>query len=277
MGTVITISGLSVLVLVAAFAGIVFFCRNRRAIKNLEHQLIRDQFRTSLLNILVHDIMNPILAVRFSIENLKRHAPSDLHGYVDNSLEAIENLNQLVQRVRDLRAFDAGYKRLKYSSVSVNEMLAAIQKTFQNRLDEKGIALKMELDPKASLVDVDPVIFLSNVLNNIFDNAIKFSRKGSTIEIAACSLDEDVEFMVNDQGIGMQNDLVDSLYSGFQNKVRTIPGGDSGSGIGMMQVANYLNLAGGRIHIVSKSEVTHPEDHGTTIRIRLPKRQDLVQ
>lgn len=271
MLTTILISMLSAALFAVILAAFVYFRRSRALIRRLEEQIGRNQFQTSLLNILVHDIMNPILAARFSVENLKRHSPSELHSYVNNALTSIEDLNELVKRARDLRAYDTGRKRLYYAMVHVNDMLVSVQKTFQDRLNEKGIALKVRHDASVSQVEVDPVIFLSNVLNNIFDNAIKFSRKGTTIELAAYSLGDDVEFMIKDQGIGMQKDLVENLFSGLLDNVRTTTGGENGSGIGMMQVAKYMNLAGGQVRVESSSESANPQDHGTTFRVRLPK------
>ena len=62
-----------------------------------------------------------------------------------------------------------------------------------------------------------------------------------------------------------------SLYEGFGHSVRPDLTGETGTGIGMLQVNNYLRLAGGTLSIQSRPEHSNPEDHGTTVKIFLPR------
>lgn len=256
-------------------AALALYGLHRRHLKNLASVRAHDQLQASLINILVHDIMNPILAARFSLENLKRNIPSEFHRSVLLAIDSVEELNKLVQRVRDLRAFESGRKHLRISNVCVNDLLKSVEKTFSARAASKDIQLVVIPDEQAVFVDVDPVIFLTNVLNNLVDNAIKFSRKGRRVEITAYATDALVEFSVSDEGVGMDERLAASLCLGLDDTVRADPSGESGTGIGMLQVNNYLRLTGGSIEIQSRPETRYPEDHGTTVKIRLPRTQQI--
>ena len=247
--------------------------RQKKNIASLCEQIAQDRFYMSLLNTILHDILNPIVAAKYSLENLKSQASEELQPYVSNSLTAIQQLSLLVQRIRDMRAFDTGKKSLQFSRIGVNKVLTAVETTFKERTRVKGIKLLVRKDRMKSLVEVDPIIFPSYVLNNIVDNAIKFSDAGTTIEIAGYPVGNDIEFIVKDQGAGMTDETVSKLLEGKFEDICPSPQGLKGLGIGMRQVSTYLELAGGSVHVESRTLEQSPSDHGTVYKIKIPKVQ----
>ena len=247
--------------------------RQKKNIATLCEQIAQDQFYISLLNTILHDILNPIVAAKYSLENLKRQSNEDLLPYVDNSLSAIEQLSLLVHRIRDMRAFDTGKKSLQFTRISVNKVLSTVENTFKERTRAKGIRLLVRKDRQRSRVDVDPIIFPSYVLNNIVDNAIKFSKAGTTIEIAGYSVGIEIEFLVKDQGVGMNEETVGKLQEGKFEDICPAAPALKGLGIGLRQVAKYLELAGGSVHVESRTKEQSPSDHGTVCKVKIPKVQ----
>jgi signal transduction histidine kinase len=247
--------------------------QQKKHIVSLCEQIGQDQFYISLLNAIVHDILNPIVAAKYSLENLQRKASEDLLPYVNSSLNAIEQLILLVQRIRDMRAFDTGKKSLQFMRIGVNRVMSGVETTFKDRTRAKGIKLLVRKDRQKSQVEIDPIIFPSYVLNNLVDNAIKFSKAGTTIEIAGYAVGADIEFLVKDQGAGMNEETVSKLLEGKFDDICPSPPGLRGLGIGMRQVAKYLELAGGTAHVESRTEEQSPNDHGTVYKIKIPRVQ----
>ncbi len=245
----------------------------KKSLAKLCEQVAQDQFYISLLNTILHDILNPIVAAKFTLENLKRQATPDLEPYVDQALSSVQELSLLVQRVRDMRAFDTGKKSLQFHRTAVNRVLASVENTFKDRARAKGVKLAVQKDRTRSNVEIDSIIFQSYVLNNIIDNAIKFSKAGTTITISGYPVGNEVEFVVKDQGIGMSSESVSKLLEGKFDDICPTSNTSKGLGIGMRQVAKYLELAGGKVHVESRTVEESPSDHGTVYRITIPKTQ----
>jgi len=247
--------------------------RQKKYILELCDQIAQDEFYISLLNTILHDILNPIVAAKYSLENLKQQVTEDVLPYVEKSLNSLEQLSLLVQRVRDMRAMDTGKKSLKYTKTGVNRVLKGVENTFKERVKAKGIKLVVRKDRFKSQFEVDPIIFPSYVLNNIVDNSIKFSKKGTTIEIAGYPHGSDIEFLVKDQGSGMSEETRSKLLELKFDELCPSPTGVKGLGIGMRQVAKYLEMAGGTIEVESRTEEQYPQDHGTVYKIKIPRTQ----
>jgi signal transduction histidine kinase len=256
------------LLAVAGLSVLILSIRQKRTIRKIR---AHEQSQANLLNILVHDILNPILAARFSLENLKRELHGASQRHVQQAIDSVEELNKLIQRVRDMRAFDSGRKQLRIAATSVNDLLKVVEKTFAARADSEEIRLIVTPLAVDCSVDVDPVIFVSNVLNNLVDNAFKFSRRGLKIQVSAEDVGTGVEFQVRDEGVGMDSRLTGTLNQGLGGDVRPDHAGQAGTGIGMLQVNSYLRLAGGALSIQSRPEQAFPEEHGTTVKINLPR------
>jgi len=237
-------------------------------------QLAQDQFYISLLNTILHDILNPIVAAKYSLENLKNQSSEEHLPYVEKAMGSIDELCLLVKRVRDMRAFDTGKKSLQFTKVSVNKVLRMIENTFRDRTRAKGIRLVVKKDKKSSVVEIDPIVFTSYVLNNIVDNSIKFSKSGSLIEITCYPVGDEVEFIVKDQGSGMSESSVCALMEGKFDDICADSTEPKGLGIGMKQVATYLELAGGSVHVESRTQEQSPNDHGTIYKVKIPKSQN---
>lgn len=245
----------------------------KKSLAKLCEQVAQDQFYISLLNTILHDILNPIVAAKYTLENLKHHATTDFEPYVDQALSSVQGLSLLVQRVRYMRAFDTGKKSLQFHRTAVNRVLATVENTFKDRARAKGVKLVVQKDRTRSNVEIDPIIFQSYVLNNIIDNAIKFSKAGTTITISGYPVGNEVEFVVKDQGIGMSSESVGKLLEGKFDDICPTPNTSKGLGIGMRQVAKYLELAGGKVHVESRTLAESPSDHGTVSKITIPKTQ----
>jgi len=246
----------------------------KKKIDTLCEQVARDQYYISLLNTILHDILNPVVAAKYCLENLKAQAPRELFPYIEKSMNSIGQLSLLIERVRDMRAFDSGKKSLQFTKIGVNKVLSMVENTFKDRVRAKGIRLIVRKDRSRSYVEIDPIIFSSYVLNNIVDNSIKFSKGGTFIEIAGYPIGSDIEFFVKDQGSGMTEDTVNKFMEGKYEEICSNEEGPKGMGIGMRQVAKYLELAGGSVHVESRTAEQSPYDHGTTYRVKIPGSQN---
>lgn len=227
----------------------------------------------TLLRALSHDIINPLAVIMGYAQKGKSEMTNAGHQvpamYFAKILNSAENQRDLIEHFKMMRANADGKNALKLSKVPVSGVISQIEHTFGQKLEEKNIQLKINAPELKELhVLAEPTSLNHNVLNNLISNAIKFSHKGSTIEISAIKLSGQVQITVRDKGIGMPQELVRKVFRTDKHTSRIGTGGERGTGFGMPVAKAYMSRYGGEIEIDSRAESEYPEDHGTTVTLK---------
>ncbi len=251
----------------SVFAYLLMLSRQR-----LEQRLEKERVHGILLNLLVHDIVNPMMIVRFGGETAQRLAPPELKAPLEKVLYGVSQINEVIGRVKDLRAVEAGRFVPKVEGVPVNDVIDEATRLFEQRLKAKELQGHFERAPADTKVLVDRVIFQNNVLSNLLSNAVKFSEKGGQVSLRY--LGEDGRFVileVRDHGMGMSEAIRSNLFLENADVLRPGTLGEKGTGIGMLQVKTYMKVFGGHVTVESKAKTTGAADHGTAFKLFVPK------
>ena len=228
-----------------------------------------------LLRILSHDLSN-LLTISFgSVAALKKNLGTGDETSI-KYLKKIEfsNLRQK-ELIEKVRSFDANKDKLDSAEIQKHSLTKLIEESlvvFEDRLESKEI--RIELDDSfgdETHVYVDRVLFVNNVLNNILSNAIKFSENKSTIKIRIMQENEEVILEIKDQGIGIPDDMLQSLFVGGVNNSRPGVNGEAGTGFGMGLLKSTLDIFNCDIDVESRVKSEKASNHGTKITIKFIK------
>ncbi|MBI4703383.1 MAG: sensor histidine kinase [Deltaproteobacteria bacterium] len=151
---------------------------------------------------------------------------------------------------------------LRRQPVSLRDLATCAAERFAAAHPEH--ALELELDSAVGEIDADPAL-LRRVLDNLLDNAAKYSEPGAgPIQLAATSTPEPVAVEVRDRGIGVASEDLPRLFAPFFRTDRSRSRGTGGSGLGLSLCARILEAHGGRI------EARLRPGGGLTLRFELP-------
>lgn len=93
---------------------------------------------------------------------------------------------------------------------------------------------------------------LNTILRNLIQNSIKFTNEGGKVLVHADKLNNYVKITVGDNGIGMDEKIIDKLFSLDINKSRSGTAGESGTGIGLILCKDFIEKLNGNIQVESK-------------------------
>ncbi|HZP19397.1 MAG TPA: ATP-binding protein [Bauldia sp.] len=181
-------------------------------------------------------------------------------GYVMSSSDA---LLALVNDILDLATIDAGIMELELGEVDVAGVVAAAVDGLKDRLAEKRITLRQEIDPRSGSLIADAKR-VRQILSNLIANAIGFSPDGGEVRIAAAREGGEIVFTISDQGPGMPPDFASRAFEPFASRSQGAARG--GVGLGLTIVKSFVSLHGGTVEIASA------EGQGSTVTVRLPLR-----
>ena len=224
--------------------------------------------KSTLLNVLCHDIANPLHVIKAFSEFLEDDDPSSIE--VKNIIKAADVIEQIIEHLRLIQVADTKTTELELVPVKLSDCIEQAVFVFESKLKGKGLSINYDKANTDSVTMLAEPVSLSNfVINNIISNAIKFSEKDQSIDIVFDRENEYIHLSIQDHGVGMTPEMIDNLF--VLNKLHSSPGteGETGTGLGMKVMSSYVNSFGGQIEVESKIKENDADQHGTTFHIWL--------
>jgi PAS domain S-box-containing protein len=210
--------------------------------------------RDELIAVVSHELKNPLTAIGTGILLIKRSAVSlskeypILYRACDNIDASVRRMSRLVSDLLDAARIEAGHLKLEPKTVGVTDLLRETIQTFLPLVGEKKIRLDQSISPSLPMItcDKDRII---QVLSNLIDNAIKFTREGGSILVKAELQGDLVRFEVKDSGTGIAED---NLLNVFDRYWQAKQFAFRGTGLGLSIAKGLVEAHGGRIWVESR-------------------------
>ncbi len=246
-------------------------------IKELESELVEARMqaeetaraRENYLANMSHEIRTLMNAVIGMTGQLARSVLSDKQRFQLGVIQtAADNLMEMINDNLDLSKISAGKMQLENVSFNPHKVLADVVRMQALKASEKSIYLQVkEDDPGVSDVLVGDPVRLKQILMNLVSNAVKFTRQGGvdvSLQLTRnVGHEQELEWIVEDSGIGMDTDFVGHLFEEYSQEKLPDDFQSQGTGLGMHIVWKLVKLMHGEIHVDSK------KGKGTQFRVRL--------
>jgi signal transduction histidine kinase len=223
-----------------------------------------------MLHLVCHDVANQFAVLSMSFKLIKEDPDQKLSDFLPRMSVAIKNGIELTHLVRDLRRSED--IRMNLEAVALRPSLADSLLLMEDKLREKKLRVLSEV-PDLKVM-AEPCSLNNSVFGNILSNAIKFSPRGSLIEIKARSGPDTICISFRDHGIGMPPKIIEKLFDVGHSHSRRGTEGEKGTGFGMPLMHRFVTQFGGKVEVDSRDIESDPGDHGTEFRIHLRLAKD---
>ncbi|MEN9359790.1 MAG: hypothetical protein RL095_1325 [Verrucomicrobiota bacterium] len=217
-----------------------------------------------LLQIVTHDLSNPIGVILHDVSHLKNLEDPVLAKRVKRISDSAALAHGLIDCVREWRRIESQGVQLEFSN-----LLGEIQRAaavLDSRLQAKGLKMEIDISPDLETM-VEKRSFSLSVLSNILSNAIKFSHPGGLIRINAEVHAGLLQLRISDQGIGIPQPDIGKLFDASKSQSRIGTAGEQGTGFGLSIVKRLMDAYEGSVSINSVSEADSPDSHGTIVTL----------
>ncbi len=227
-----------------------------------------DRLKNQMIRMTSHDLKNPLSAAMFHIELLQEEGAGIFTEEMINDVNTIwvqlERMNRITRGILDLERVQSGM--LNYEECEIEQIVQASLHEFEDQATKKGVTMEKHLPDSLPIVTGDR-LQLTQALNNLVENAVKFTPAGGKISISAEHVEDHVVIHVADTGVGIATEDQPRVFERFFRAHH--PGQEqiSGSGLGLSLVKAVVDAHKGRIWL--ESEV----NKGTTVHLVLPARQ----
>ncbi len=218
------------------------------------------QAKSDFLSTISHEIRTPLNAVVGLSHYLLQDQPGEHQLQNLTSLRySAQHLTALINDILDYNKLESGTVTFEEQITDLKDVLNGIYLAYKPKALEKGLKLELELDEAIkNPVYVDRTR-LSQVLNNLLDNAIKFTREGE-VAIRLEKLDQadgrmQVKFEVSDSGIGIPKEKQSVIFERFMQASTSTTREFGGTGLGLAIIKKLLELQGTKIDLESEEGV----------------------
>ena len=182
---------------------------------------------------------------------------------------ASELLNHLVSDILDYSKIEAGEIQLEVVEVNIDAFLEHMEALFRESATQKGIVLAFSSDTDVPSLIATDALRLTQIINNLLSNALKFTAKGQVGLLIRLKNRRDTKhatllFEVSDTGIGMRQEHIEALFQPFTQADNSTTREYGGTGLGLSIVRRLAHVMGGEIDVQSV------EGRGSFFTLNLP-------
>ncbi|SHM58635.1 two-component system, OmpR family, phosphate regulon sensor histidine kinase PhoR [Cyclobacterium lianum] len=251
------------------FMGIIIICFIY-AIRVIIRQKKISEVKNDFINNMTHEFKTPISTVSLAIEALQDpdlfDQQSIRHRYLGIIREENTRLGKQVEQVLQAASLDKKDFKLKIEKINLIEAVEEAKRHFELVVEKRGGTIATDYQVSREEVAADP-FHLNNIINNLLDNANKYSRESPRISITIRESKGYFKLAVQDEGIGMSREVQKKIFEKFYR----VPTGNihdvKGFGLGLSYVKTMVEAHRGSIEVESEP------GHGSIFTINLPSEQ----
>lgn len=228
-----------------------------------------NETKDKLFSIIAHDLRSPFSSLLGFSSLLNEEVKSDNFNnvklYSKQLLNISSNTFELVDNLLNWARSQQAMIKTETTSITLADLAKNTISVLMSKAEEKNINIKVSIDPETKVLSDNNMLMV--VLRNLISNAIKFTYKGGMIEIGCVEKESHYIIFVKDNGQGIDQGVKDKLFK--NNEGHATPGteSESGSGLGLLLVSDFVKKLGGKIWVESTP------NKGSTFSFTIPKTQ----
>ncbi len=222
--------------------------------------------KDKFLSIISHDLKNPFHILLGYTELLKEDLDdlnkSEIHSMASAMHETASTSYKLLENLLDWSRLQLGAYKPVPSVVSLNALANTTFQFLTQQAAVKNITLKADFDREYQIFA--DAKMMEAVLRNLISNAIKFTHQGGEVSVSGNQSGKTVELHVADNGVGMEEELLEKLFRLNEKVSRKGTANESGTGFGLLLVREFVEKNGGELTVKSEP------GKGSVFTIRMP-------
>ncbi len=241
--------------------------KNRELISANEELKKLDELKSDFLSLVSHELKTPLSSMKISAEYLESNVnvnPADRKEMLQIIIRNIDRQTRLINDILDLSKIEAGKTELHFDKVEISDIAESSYENIKPLALAKNLSIVLDIPENLSPVMADREKLII-VLNNLFENAVKFTPAGGSIILSAKEDTGWIEVNMKDTGIGIEKEKLGKIFDKFYQVDSSSRRKAGGCGLG-------LSISSGRIRAhESVIQVESETGKGSTFSFRLKK------
>lgn len=215
------------------------------------------QIKSDFLSMISHELRTPLNAISGSVYSLKQENPTDSQLNTLQTISfAVDNLIIMINDLLDFQKIEAGKLSIENAPFHLSETINQVLKGLAFHARDSKNQLNLDIDPNLNVIVKSDKTRLSQILNNLITNALKFTHEGQ-VDVRAKFLGQKVDrikihFEVQDTGVGIAKEHQERIFDDFDQVKPSFNSKYGGTGLGLSITRRLLKLMGSNISLESE-------------------------
>ncbi len=212
-----------------------------------------DKSKKDFVSNAAHELRSPMTSINGFVEGMLDGTipQSEYPTYLRIVSSEVKRLTKLVKSMLDLSRIESRRDKLVLQNVDINELLRRVVLRFGQKIETKGIIPEINLSAEKLIVAAD-ADKIEQVMQNLLDNAVKFTGAGKKIYLYSYKKGNKVYIVLKDEGAGISEEDIKFIWDRFYTVDKAHTGHKSGTGLGLSIVKSILEQHGQTITVKSK-------------------------
>jgi len=234
-----------------------------------EHKNAHDKINT-LLRVLGHDLSNPLMLALMKTDRLISKDGEIQKKDIRVVYNACKRMESIIRNIQRYNKIKDGKFSPQLVPLSISDTIEESLELFSEQILNKKITVEVSGEKEAIFL-ADKDVFVHQIFNNIFSNAIKFSKQAGRIEVNIESTPEHVIIGIADEGEGVPDHFKQSLFNFQESQSTDGTLGEQGTGYGLPLAKTFAEAFGGSVYLSSSKAQLRTLRDGSFFCIKLPK------
>jgi len=212
------------------------------------------EIKNDFINNMTHEFKTPLATISLAVDALRNNKVIEDRTKMEyfSSIIKEENkrMNKHVETILQAALMDRQEIKLNKAPLRVHELIKEVISNYTLQLQEKDGRIELDLNASNDYIHADEVHF-RNLISNLVDNAVKYSKENLVIKISSENADENIVMRFEDNGIGMSKETVRRIFERFYRAHTGNVHNVKGFGLGLSYVKTIIDAHGGKIRVES--------------------------
>lgn len=240
---------------------------NALLLKQQEELTQLNKSKDEFISLASHQLRTPATAIKqllgLALEGFAGDIPTQLLPLLQNSYDSNERQINIINSLLKVAQIDAGKVILRKEPTDANQFVTQIVNDYRNTTNERKQTLQLELAADSVTISADKQ-YLRMAIENIVDNASKYTLEGGTITVTILTQKDSIRLSITDTGVGIGPEDIATLFEKFKRVANDLSQKVAGSGLGLYWAKKIIELHNGSISVESTL------NEGTAFHIHLP-------
>lgn len=235
----------------------------------LNQALENDKLKTDFITTISHELRTPLNIILSTTKLISLSIKKSIidKEYLLLKLDYIENnsnkLLKLINNIIDITKIESGFLTPNFAMDNIVEVVENTTLSIIDLAKEHNLNIIFDTEEEEIMMSIDRIM-IERIILNLISNSIKFTKSSGTIYVSIHKKDDNVIISVEDNGIGIPNNEIDTIFNKFHQVDSSLSRHNEGSGLGLFIVNSLVKLHHGKIEVFSIENI------GTKFDIILP-------
>ncbi len=227
-----------------------------------------NESKDEFISLASHQLRTPASTIKqllgLLLEGFEGTLPINISEIIQKAYEINDRQIMIVNSMLRVAQIDSGKVVLNKQWLDLNEILRGVEKQYRGVINDRGQTVDLSLQ-KAPLTIIADEHYLRMAIENIIDNASKYTNSGGKIQLKSKTTNDYAHIIIKDSGVGINKQDIPVLFEKFQRIPNDLSHKVAGSGLGLYWAEKVISFHGGKIKVESEL------GKGTSFHVYLPK------